>query len=232
VRLRPEADGLSPGRVGRRRWAQPLPLAGGLLVLVALLGYWSVYSQTTKRTQVLVAEHALAPGHVLAAGDLRAAGLAGDKSVLAALVRAREESSVVGRTLKTAIGRGAPLARAALASPGRQAASFTLAVPLLHALAGELRPGDRVTVLATYTDPGGRAQTRAIGRDLDVIAVGSASGFTAGAQAIPVTVALPDPSLASALALANEAGKLDLLRQGARGQTAPIPAERVPAGSP
>src|SRR5207247_1093920 len=119
----------------------------------------------------------------------------GDKSLLAALISTAEEQSVLGRTLKTAVGAGAPLAAAALASPGRRSASFTLALPLLHALAGELRPGDRVTVLATYTDPGGRAETRAVARDLDVIAVGNASGFNAGAQAIPVTVALPDPSL-------------------------------------
>jgi Flp pilus assembly protein CpaB len=232
VRLRPGHDGATPAQPRRRRWAQPLPLAGGLLVLLALLGYWTVYSQTTRRTQVLVAAQALPAGSVLKPVDLRSAGLAGDSGVLAALLPAREESSVIGRTLKTAVGAGAPLPVAALAAPGRRAASFTLAVPVLHALAGQLRPGDRVTVLATYTTPGGQAQTRAIARDLQVIAVGSASGFNASAQTIPVTVALPDPSLASALALANEAGKLDLLRQGSSGQTAPIPPATAPAATP
>jgi hypothetical protein len=37
---------------------RPLPLLGVLLVVVALTGYWSVYSATTGRTPVLVAAHA------------------------------------------------------------------------------------------------------------------------------------------------------------------------------
>jgi Flp pilus assembly protein CpaB len=102
----------------------------------------------------------------------------------------------------------------------------------MHALAGQLAPGDRVTVLATYTGTNGQAQTRAVARNLEVLAVGSASGFNANAQAIPVTVALPDPSLASALALANEAGKLDLLRENGAHRAAPIPPATAPGSAP
>jgi Flp pilus assembly protein CpaB len=129
------------------------------------------------------------------------------------------------------VAAGAPIPRAALATPGQQTASFTLAVPVLHALAGGLRPGDRVTVLATFTNAAGQAVTRVVGRHLEVIAVGQASGFEASSQSIPVTVALPDPSLASGLALANEAGKLDLLRDGSARSAAPIPSASVAGGT-
>jgi Flp pilus assembly protein CpaB len=105
---------------------------------------------------------------------------------------------------------------------------MTLAVLVQHALGGQLAPGDRVTVLATYTSATGQAQTRAVARNLEVISVGTVSGFNASAETIPVTVSLPNPSVASALALANEAGKLDLLRESGAGAGAPIPNASAP----
>jgi Flp pilus assembly protein CpaB len=232
VRLRPETDGATPRSPRRRSWTQPIPVAGALLVLLALLGYWSVYSQTTKRSQVLVARHALEAGAAVRTSDLATAGLAGSGGVLASFVPARERGLIVGRVLSSPVAAGAPIPRAAVAPANRRAASFTLAVPVLHALGGELAPGDRVTVLATFTSSSGQATTRVVARALPVTSVGRAAGFDAGAQTIPVTVALPDPSLATALALANEAGKLDLLREGGSGRTAPIPPATAPGGLP
>src|SRR5262245_8161940 len=48
-----------------RRLTQPLPLVGSVLVLVALAGYWSVYSATTERSPVVVAARDLQAGAVL-----------------------------------------------------------------------------------------------------------------------------------------------------------------------
>ena len=231
LRLRADRDGGRSRTRPPRRWSQPLPLAGALLILLALLGYWTVYNQTTKRTQVLVAAHALQAGGTLRASDLQTARIAGSRSVLASFLPASERALVAGRTLKAPVAAGAPIPAAALAAPGRRAASFTLVLPLMHALGGDLAPGDRVTVLATYTATNGQSTTRVIARALPVISVGQASGFNVGAQTIPVTVALPDPSLASALALANEAAKLDLLREGGGG-SAPIPPASSPGGTP
>src|SRR5256885_903645 len=97
ARLRPQA----------RRLLQPLPLVGMLLVLVALVGYWSVYRASTKRTPVLVAAHALSAGSVLHASDLRAGELAGDGRTMAALVPERELDALLGRTLSAAVPAGA-----------------------------------------------------------------------------------------------------------------------------
>ena len=226
VRLR-EPRHTQPARERKRSFLQPLPVAGVALVLVALVGYLAVYSQTTRRSGVLVATHDLPAGAVVRASDLRAAGIAGDHSVIAALVPARQLALVAGSRLTTAVPAGSPLPRSALGGRGAAPAAFTVAVPLLHALGGNVRPGDRVTVLATYQAPAGGAQTRAVARHLEVLAVGQApSGFDRASATIPVTLALPDPSVASALALAGEAGKIDLLRDGARA-AAPIPAASV-----
>lgn len=202
---------------------QPLPLVGVLLVLVALGGYWSVYSATTARTPVLVAAHDLQAGAVLRPSDVRAAELAGDSGTMAALVAEAEIATVIGRELTAPIPAGAPLARASVTPTGSGPAAFTLVVPALRALGGELRPGDRVAVLATFGGGTG-ARARAIARGLRVLTVGEAPEALDRASAtIAVTVALSDPAIAAGLALANSEGKIDLLREGAKGRTAPIP---------
>lgn len=231
LRLRSPED-VAPARPSvRRRLARPLPLIGVLLIIVALTGYWSVYSTTTGRTPVLVAAHDLQAGAVLRPSDLRTAELASDAGTMASLVPERELETVLGQELAAPVPEGAPLARASVASGRPKAAAFTLVVPALRALGGALRPGDRVTVLATF-DSGAGGQARAIARGLRVLTVGAApEGLDRASASIPVTVALSDPSLAAGLALANTEGKVDLLREGAGASTVPIPPAREQGGS-
>ena len=231
LRLRSPEDVARARPSVRRRLARPLPLIGALLIIVALTGYWSVYSSTTGRTPVLVASHDLQAGAVLRPSDLRTAELAGDAGTIASLVPERELETVLGQELAAPVPQGAPLARASVASGRPKAAAFTLVVPALRALGGALRPGDRVTVLATF-DSGAGGQARAIARGLRVLTVGAApEGLDRASASIPVTVALSDPSLAAGLALANTEGKLDLLREGAGASTVPIPPAREQGGS-
>ena len=229
IRLRSPEAGKQAGP-SVRRLARPLPLIGVLLVVVALAGYWSVYSATTHRTPVLVAAHDLQAGSIVRSADLRVAELAGDAGTMAAIVPERELQTVLGRELAAPVSQGAPLARAAIAPTGAGPAAFTLVVPALRALGGGLRPGDRVTVLATF-ESGAGAQARAVARGLRVLTVGDTpDGLDRASASIPVTVALADPSLAAGLALANTEGKIDLLREGARGRTAPIPPANAQGG--
>jgi hypothetical protein len=73
---------------------------------------------------------------------------------------------------------------------------------------------------------------RAVARGLRVLTVGlPPEGLDRSSASVPVTVALSDPSVAAALALANSEGKIDLLREGASGRTAPIPAASAQGGS-
>ena len=226
-RLRPRETSTPPATAPSRarRLLSPIPLAGMALVLVALVGFLAVYSSTTNRTPVLVTAHDLSAGAVLRASDVRVAELAGDRRVLDGLVPERDLGTVLGKRLATSLPSGTPLAQAAVAAQAAQT-SFTLEVPTARALDGALQPGDRVTVLATFGANGTSAQTSAIARDLTVLAVGQDNG--PGADTVPVTVALPDPSLASELALANDDAKLNLLREGGAGATASIPTVRAP----
>jgi Flp pilus assembly protein CpaB len=180
---------------------------------------------------VLVAARDLPAGAVLRASDLGTAELAGDAGTMAALLPERELDHVLGRQLAAPVAQGAPLTRASVATSGSAPAAFTLVVPALRALGGSLHPGDRVTVLATF-ESGAGARARAVARGLRVLEVGRApERFDTASASIPVTVALSDPSVAAALALANSEGKIDLLREGAKTRTAPIPTASARGGS-
>jgi Flp pilus assembly protein CpaB len=210
-----------------RRLLQPLPIAGMVLVLIAVIAYWSVYASTTKRTPILLATHALPAGTILSAGDLRTGELAGNASVLAALVPERQLQQVLGRRLSSEVPSGAPLAAGAIGSQQAQTSSaFTLAVPEYDVTGTSLQAGEHITVLATFNAGGGQsATTRPVARDVQVLTVGEApANSDPSTTTVPVTISLTSPSMAPSLALANEDAKIDLLVEGSRGSTSPIPS--------
>lgn len=205
-------------RAPLRNFATPMRVAGIALVLLAAAGYWLVYSGTTERTPVLVVARDLPSGAVVHAGDIRVGELAGDRSVMAGLVPERDLSEVLGRRLATPVTGGAPLPRASLTRPVAQDSAFTFTLPAIRV--GSVQVGDRVTVLATYGAGSGRAQTRAVARDLQVLSVGSANGSLDRSTAtIAVVLAVPDPSIAADLALSNDDARVSLLLDGRLGTT-------------
>jgi Flp pilus assembly protein CpaB len=208
-----------------------LPLLGSALVLSSLLGYWSVYRATTHRSAVLVLARPLRAGARLSAADLRVGELAADHGLAGAFVPDAALGRVTGQRLVADLPAGTPLSWALLqahAKSGATPAAFTLVVPLLHALGGSVRPGERVSVLATFHTRSAALATRAIAEGLAVLAVSSpAAGADPASATIAVTVALPRPALASTLALAGQAAALDLVRDGAT--PAAIPSAQTPA---
>lgn len=222
-REQPKPSSTPPESAARRK-LQPVPIVGALLVLIAFLGYVGVYSASTKRTPVLVTTHALAAGTVLSSGDLRTAELAGESSVLDSIVPERDLTQAVGRRLSTALPAGMPLPAGALAAQQSQTSAMTLAVPEFDVSGATLQAGDSVTVLATFGAGSGNATTRPIARDLQVLSIGEAPpNADASTTTVPVTLSVTNPSMASALVLANEDAKLDLLLEGAGASSAPIP---------
>jgi Flp pilus assembly protein CpaB len=209
-----------------------VPLAGFALMLVGLLVVLAYSAAAARRTPVLVAARDLPAGAILHPSDLRSSRLGADGDVLSALLKTPQEQAVVGRRLAVPIGAGEPLARSALASTSSLPPAFTLAVPVAHALGGQLQPGDQISVLGTFGGLTGRARTVALARHLVVLAVGQPPSVGDPNQStIPVTVALPDSRLASRLALANSVAKIDLLRDSSRSNSAAIPTANTPGGA-
>ena len=234
VRIAPK-KGTAVGRPRRRPrlGVRPLPLAGLVLIVIGLLVVLGYGEAAGQRTAVLVSARALPAGTLLTASDLRSSQIEADGALLAALVPAREQARVLGRRLGTEVGAGEPLTRSQLAALTVTPAAFTIAVPAEHALGGQLQPGDRVAVLATFTTQSGGATTRTLARQLLVLAVGQLPHLGDPSQTtIPVTLALPAPALASRLALANSVAKIDLLRESPAEGVAPIPAASSPGGAP
>jgi pilus assembly protein CpaB len=196
--------------------AQPLPLIGIVLLAVAATGYVAVAARARTHTgEVVVAAHDLPAGTRLTMADLRVVKLTAGRELLGQLMPAGGEAALVGRRLATPVLAGLPLGRASVAQRGGGPAAFTLTVPALHALGGNLAVGDRVSVLATFSSATGAATARVIARHLVVLAVGQPpAGVDQASTTVAVTVALSNPGVASELALANSVGKIDLLRDG------------------
>lgn len=226
VRLRAPLGASTP-TLTRIRQRGPLPWIAAALILIALIGYLAVYSASTKRTPVLVTTQTLQPGSVLSASDLRVAEISGDSSLLAGLEPGGALGQVVGQRLLAGLPAGTPLARSALSPGPSPGAQMTLAVSALRALDGALEPGDRVAVLGTFGAGTGQARTRVIARNLEVLSVGEVVGGEAPSNAtIGVTVELASPRAATALALASENGKTDLVREsGSSGAAIPEASE-------
>lgn len=211
-----------PSRLDRLR--QPLPLLGIVLVLIALIGYLAVYSSANRRTGVLVLTRSLPAGSTLQATDLETERLAAPTTVLAALEPAGDLQQAVGHQLQSAVAVGEPLTRAAITTQAGAPSAFTLDVPASTTEGENLEAGDHVSVLATFGAGTGQVTTKVLARGLEVLSVGQPpADANLTSITVPVTVALTDVSVSTQLALANEDGKIDLLREGANASTAAIP---------
>ena len=216
-----------------RRLLQPVPLAGFALMLVGLLVVLGYSAAAGKRTAVLIAAHNLPAGTLVKPSDLRSSQLAADSVVLAALVPESGEAGVVGQRLTVPVASGDPVERSVLAAASAAPAAFTLALPSAHALGGQLQPGNRVTVIATFTGATGGATARVVARDLLVLAVSLPPAVGDPSQVtVSVTVAVPNESVVTQLALANSVAKLDLLREPIHPSAAPIPTASLSVATP
>jgi Flp pilus assembly protein CpaB len=210
---------------------QPVPLAGFALMLVGLLVVLGYSAAAGKRTAVLIAAHSLPAGTLVKPSDLRSSQLAADGVVLAALVPRSAEASVIGQRLTVPIASGDPVERSALAAASAAPAAFTLALPSAHALGGQLQPGNRVTVIATFTGATGGATARVVARDLLVVSLPAGVGDPSQVT-VSVTVAVPNESLVTQLALANSVAKIDLLREPIHPSATPIPTASLNVATP
>jgi Flp pilus assembly protein CpaB len=229
VRIAPRAPIPPLPPAARRRRPSGATLVAGALALAGIAVLAGAGGTPAAETRVLVAARSLPAGTGLTAGDVRGAGISAGGALLATLVPARQEQLVLGSRLDAPLAQGEPLLRS-LVGPGDPAA-FTLTVGAEHALGGALRPGDRVSVLASFQAANGVVSAHVLARGLVVLAVGVPPSLGDPSQAtIPVTVALPDPALATRLALANTAGHIDLLRDASAARS-PAPAAGAPGSA-
>jgi Flp pilus assembly protein CpaB len=198
---------------------------GGFLVAASALGVYAAHQQATQgpTTAYVVARRDLPVGTRLTADDLTALPMELPE-VVAHHAAFTAEGPLVGATTVGPIRRGelvqaGDVVQRKAGTPTDLELSFE--IDRSHALAGTLRSGERVDVLATF-GAGGDTYTVTVVRGALVLDAGQGrSALGAADDSLTVTVAVPTADDALAITHAVNAGEVNLVRTAG---TAPGPA--------
>ncbi|MFO7779852.1 MAG: hypothetical protein R6V28_15995 [Nitriliruptoraceae bacterium] len=182
-----------PARNARRiRPPRSLPggraVVGALLVAAAAVATFAAYLDATAAPtgRYVVATATIEPGtrlHSLGEVGERFGTVALELSseVAARAVTASDVDALVGQVVLTPLQPGDLLTRTQLVEDGgvEGAQTLSFALPRTAAVAGELRPGERIDVLATYGS-GDRAYTAYIVRGVPLLGVAATDGGPLG----------------------------------------------------
>lgn len=210
---RPGAD---DARALKRR--SPLPtgraVVGGFLVALAALGIFAAYSSATAgpTTTYVVARRDIPIGTRLSADDLTALPMELPE-VVAERAAFANEGPLVGATTVGPVRRGELVQAGDVVKKRSGAGELEVSFELesSRALAGTLRPGERVDVLATF-GAGGDTYTVTVVRQARVLETGSDKGGLAGGDTDVISLAVVTADEAMALTHAINAGKVTLVR--------------------
>ncbi|MBW3613962.1 MAG: hypothetical protein KY439_01450 [Actinobacteria bacterium] len=236
-----EAGPAAGGRPVRRRSSLPSGRAvvGGLLVALSALGIFAAYTRATAgpTQSYVVARTDLPLGGRLTAQDLvllpmelppAMAERAGFSSV-----RSLEGATVIGPVRRGELVQASDVLRK---RSGAAELEISFAIESSRALAGSLRPGERVDVLATFGGGGDSYSVLVVRQAMVLDAVGGGSSLAQG-RTETITLAVSTSEEALALTHAINAGDVTLVRatgssgSGPAGQTYRAPAaDKAKAG--
>lgn len=208
-------------RNGRIRMPDARAGIGIALVAVSVLGGLRIAGAGASTRQVLAFRASFASGHRVERSDVsvidvHASGRSGETFVDAADVR-----SIVGRPLVRAVQVNAPVLSRDVGATPPDLRQITVPVTPEHALGGELEPGDRVDVLATFDRSGSAARTLLVTSGAEVVAaVRDASVFGGKGGVSALTLAVPNEE-AMYVVFAVRTGDIDVVRSAA------TPADRT-----
>lgn len=211
-------------RVGRPAWLNARTALGVALFCLAFLGGQRVLQEGRQTVRAWTAAHDLAAGTTLQAADLISIEVKLPSDLAGRYVLS--ESALEGAVVTRAARAGELISSEWLATGAQKATGSSISVPVNpeHAVGGELRPGDRIDVLATFDAQDVRARTTAVVRAAEVLDVVESGGLVVSEEAaVGVTVAV-SPKQATALAFAIRTADIDIVRvDGAKGSSAPAP---------
>lgn len=203
-------------RVERPEWVNTRTVLGLVLFGIALFGGQRVLEAGSRTVPVWAAARNLSAGAVLTAGDLRIAEVRLPGDLLAHY--ASGDTPIEGLTTTRAVAQGELIsARWITSEDVALGSSMTIPITPEHAVGGDLRPGDRVDVYATFDASDLRARTELVVEGAEVLDIVDADGLVvADGSMIGVTVAI-EPDAAGALAGAIRTAEIDLVRVDAEG---------------
>jgi len=209
---------------------------GGFLIAVAAVGIFAAYSSATARPRqhYVVAAHALTPGSRLSLADLRIVALdLPDPSVRAQVFAS--PSDLLGAGVVAPIASGSLIQASEVV--GRAGAVGTrevsMSIDRSRAIAGTLKAGEYVDVLGTFGN-GADAYTVVMLAHVQVIAIANQSSSLGDTHSQLITFAAPTETAAEAIADANVAAQVTLVRSAESTADStpspPAPAYRAPSG--
>ena len=210
------ASGAGSGRTVRRRSALPTGRAvvGGFLIALAALGVFAAYTSATAgpTTRYVVARRDVPIGTRLTAEDLTTLAMDLPEVVTRTAVFSTE-GPLVGATTVGPIRRGELVQAGDVVEKRSGAGELEVSFELesARALAGTLRAGERVDVLATF-GAGGETYTVTVVRQARVLETSREGGGLAGGDSDVISLAVASSEEAMALTHAVNAGKVTLVR--------------------
>jgi len=190
---------------------------GVLLVALSVVGGLRLSAPGGAGTPVWVAARDLRADTVLRPGDVRAVRLRAAPGTVDGL--APTSSSLRGRVLLGPVPEGTPIPGALLSTRARAGREVTVPISPEHALGGEVRPGERVDVVASFHKGSDAAKTVVVVAGAEVVGLARAAALLGEARGAPVGVTLAVPAEdAVFLVFAIRNGEIDLLRSTGRGR--------------
>lgn len=217
----PEISAIPGPSIARRR---SLPtgraVIGALLVTLAAIGLFTAYRQAVGEpdTQYVVVARPVEAGARIGVGDVRVDAIELPDGIAPTVFG--DASTVVGAVAITPLGEGQLLQRSdvLLLAPGEAAddppwREFSFTIASARAVDGQIRPGERVDLIATYTTSGD-TDTVVVFRDAPVLRRSeSTDGLLASTGGLVITVALDDPaSVLAAVNAVDDAQELTVIR--------------------
>lgn len=231
-------DDHDAGRTIRPRRSLPggRAVIGAFLVVVAAVGTFGAYLSATAApdTSYMVATRTFQIGHVIEEADLVGADsgfravpidLPDEQAARALTTDAADAEQLLGQVVVAPIGTGDLVQRTQFVdvADAGEGVTMSLSLPVDRALAGQVRAGERVDVMATYTGAGGDgSETRLVARNVTVVTVlAGGDGLNGGRTTL--TVELPDLAAAQRLQHAVDTAQVAILRGGDVDAETPVP---------
>ena len=200
----------------RRVWPGSRATVGGLLVAVAALGLYAAVRSTKAppTTLYVVAREPIAPGTVIGTEHVGAQRMELPSSLAEAAFTSFDDDLVIGSVAIEAVASGELVQRSdvrPIAAGDTTPFEMSFRIDADRAVAGSLRAGERVDVLATRGNSAD-APTEVVERNLVVIAIERAGDSSLAGERQVITVALDTSSQAIALAGAVDTATVTLVR--------------------
>jgi Flp pilus assembly protein CpaB len=197
----------------RRRPSSRLSAGHLIMIIAAILAVLLNYTVLRARddtVRVAVAASELQAGQPVTAASFGFVDVRVDDTLLGTLVAPERLTSIEGYIVTATLAPGEIVRRSDLQQPSAPEAQRAMSIPIdpEHAVAGALRPGDRVDVIEVQ----GRSATYLV-TDAEVLDVPAEStgGIGASLRSFSVTIAVDDTT-ALRLAVAIRSGHLEIVR--------------------